>query len=70
MIANHKLDSLTEDELCVLLFVINNTDRQFEKTELCWLNPKWVYIKLNEAANKIKPEHKPMLQSIVDKLIN
>lgn len=71
MIHNHKLLKLTDDELTVLLYIVNNEckTREFTVESLCWLRPKWVYQTLNAWVDKIKEEHKSLLQSIVDKVV-
>lgn len=69
MIYRHKIYSLTEDEICVLGFIVNqNSNLEFNVDELCWLRTSWVLHALNHYSTKIKPEHKHILQSIVDKL--
>lgn len=73
MIKNCKIQQLTEDERCVLLYIINECkDSKFEFgfKQICWLNPKWVFNSLNQYNSSIKPEYKPMLQGIADKLFN
>lgn len=71
MIYNSKLKTLTEDELSLLGFIINDgRETPYDSNQFCWLRPTYVYKLLNEYATKIKPENKQMLQIIVDKIIN
>ena len=71
MIPSHKLDKLTEDELDVLLYCVNehkSTESEINMEEIKWLRIPWIYNILNEMATKIKPENVTMLQQIMDKL--
>lgn len=73
MIYEHKIKSLTEEELGLLMYIL--TEYSSCKTEwnyeyLKALKPNTLFILLNESAAKAKKENIPIIQSISDKLIN
>jgi hypothetical protein len=69
-----KLDSLSEDQIALLLYCINdgrlNKQKDYFYEDLKFINPMRAFEKLNEYAPKIKPEYQPMMQDIVNKVIN
>ena len=72
MIPRHKIQLLTDDEACLLLYIVNINEEShcvLTYNELCWLNPKYVYMRINSFVSKVKPEFVSMLQSMVDKLV-
>lgn len=73
MICKSKLEKLDEDELCILLYVLNehkSGDNEINVPELYNLRPHFVFEALNKSVEKIKPEHTQKLQIIADKLVN
>lgn len=72
MILKSKLDNLSEDELCVLLYCINDgmsgRDDEINLHNIQWYRPEFVFGKLNEFANRIKPEYRSLLQTVADKV--
>lgn len=72
MIIKSRLESLTEDELCILLYCMNDgmSGREDEVNlhNIQWHRPQYVFNKLNEFVGKIKSEHRTMLQAIADKV--
>ena len=72
MIRRDKIEKLTEDEFVVLGYIINDSlpERVVTSDQFYLLQPQWLFVTLNEYAYKIKDEHKPMVQSIADKLLN
>lgn len=72
MIRKNKIEMLTEDELTLFGYIINDSlsSREITSKEFCWLRPQGIFNTLNEYSLKIKEDKKPILQSIVDKLLN
>jgi hypothetical protein len=72
MIHKHKIEKLTEDEVNLFGYIINDSlsGREISSNEFCWLRPQAVFNTLNIYAGKIKQEYKPMIQAISDKLCN
>lgn len=72
MITKSRLESLTEDELCILLYCMNDgmSGREHEVNlhNIQWYRPQYIFNKLNEFVGKIKPEHRSLLQSTADKV--
>lgn len=69
-----KLDSLSDDQIALLLYCLNdgrlNKEKDYFYDDLKFIKPMYAYKKLNEFAPKIKPEYHSMMQEIVDKSIN
>jgi hypothetical protein len=69
-----KLDSLTEDQVALLLYCINdgrlNKQKDYFYEDLKFIKPMYAFKKLNEYAPKIKQEYRSMMQDIVNKAIN
>lgn len=73
MIHKHKLELLTEDEMSLLLYCLNESkcgETIIDTDNLKYIRTKFVYISLNEHATKIKEEHRHILQGIVDKIVD
>ena len=72
MLLKSKLKNLTEDELCILLYCMNDglsgRDDEVNMHNIQWFRPEYVFGKLNEFAGKIKPEHRSLLQTVADKV--
>ena len=73
MICKTKIQRLDEEELCILLYVLNehkSGDNEINVSELPLLRPQFVFFALDQSTSKIKPEHSQKLQVIADKLVN
>lgn len=71
MISKNKIELLSEDELSLLLYCLNefkSGETEINVPELSLIRPKFAFLALNEQASKIKPEHIGLLQSIADKI--
>jgi hypothetical protein len=72
MILKSKLNLLTEDELCILLYCLNDgisgKSDEINMHNIQQFKPQFVFDKLNEHLPKIKQEHRTMLQAIADKV--
>ncbi len=72
MIFKHKIDQLTEEEMCILMHVMNEHFSDGIKWEPEYINcvkPKELFTILNSYAPKIREDKRTTLQSIVDKII-
>jgi hypothetical protein len=72
MIHKHKLESLTEDEMSLLLYCLNESkcgETIIDTDNIKCIRTKFVYTTLNEHAQTIKEEHRHILQGIVDKIV-
>ena len=69
-----KLNSLSEDQIALLLYCINdgrlNKHKDYFYEDLKFIKPMYAFKKLNEFAPKIKPEYQTMMQDIVNIAIN
>jgi hypothetical protein len=72
MISKSRLDQLTEDELCILLYCMNDgmsgREDEINLHNIQWHTPQFVFNKLNEHLPKIKEQHRSLLQVIADKV--
>lgn len=72
MILKSKLNTLTEEELCILLYCMNDgISGRFDEINMHniqWYRPEYVFSKLNEFASKIKTEYRPLIQTVADKV--
>lgn len=72
MITQEQINSFTEDEFCVLLYVLNHIPETrpepYELYQIKSLRLDYIGSKLNLAGNVIKEENRPILQQIWDKL--
>jgi hypothetical protein len=73
MIFKQKIKDLSEDELSILLYCLNDglsskEDGEINMYNIYCLKPGYVFHKLNEFAPKIKPEYRSMMQTIADKV--
>ncbi len=73
MIFKQKINDLSEDELSILLYCLNDglssrDEGEINMHNICCLKPEHVFHKLNEFAPKIKDEYRSMLQTIADKV--
>lgn len=73
MISQQKIDSLTDEELNILLYALNlfkTSDSEINMPELKWIRPQFAFLALNDLASKTKEEKRYVLQGIADKLMN
>ena len=73
MIFKQKINNLSEDELSILLYCLNDglssrDEGEINMHNICCLKPEHVFHKLNEFAPKIKDEYRSMMQTIADKV--
>jgi hypothetical protein len=73
MIFKQKIKDLSEDELSILLYCLNDglssrDEGEINMHNICCLKPEHVFHKLNEFAPKIKDEYRSMMQNIADKV--
>ena len=72
MIFKYKIDSLTEEELMILMYILSEnsgSDFEWHKEYLVALRPTELFETLNKWAPKIKEDKRQSMQNIVDKLI-
>ena len=72
MIFKYKIDSLTEEELMILMYVLSENsgpDFEWHKEYLVALKDKELFELLNKWAPKIREDKRQSMQNIVDKLI-
>lgn len=73
MILQNKIDRLTEQELEILLFCLNefkSSENEINMQELKWIRPQFAFLALNEQAAKTKEDKRHIFQGIADKIIN
>lgn len=71
MILQHRLNTLTEDEWCVLLHVVNSTAEsniEFNADDIKCIKPSWLKASFITARSSIKPEHTSVMESVESKL--
>lgn len=70
----NQLHSLSEDELCIVLYVINKIDppccpkMEFEPRHLVWFKHDMLLHKLLEAGKNLTEDAQPIFQSLMHKL--
>ena len=73
MIPTHKLNRLTEEEIDILLFCVNDGNLESPKidgTSLSWVRLEYAFRMLNEYAGKVEGDKRNKLQQIADKITN
>lgn len=78
MISNIKLNLLTEDELYIFSFIFKDLlidknaigDERVPLHRLTWLNKKPTLIKIKKSEELLQDEYKPLINSIISKLIS
>jgi len=74
MIHTHKLERLSEDEMTVLLYCVNDgeiEDPLIDREHISWIKPDYAFKMLNVYAAKLKnPTKVKQVQDIADKITN
>lgn len=74
MIHTHKLQRLSEDEMTVLLYCINDGEIEnpkIDRESISWVRLPYAFTMLNNYAQKLKdPKKVKQVQDIADKITN
>lgn len=73
MIHTHKLNRLSDEEIDILLYCINDGNLEspkIDRTSLSWVRLEYAFRMLNEYASKVDGEKRNILQQIADKITN
>ena len=68
----NQLQTLTEDELCLCLFIVNVTfptkNIEYDSNNLTWIRHDMLIKKLSDAFPRLKEEAHPIFVSLMEKL--
>jgi hypothetical protein len=73
MIHTHKLNRLSDEEIDILLFCVNDGNIEtpkIDRTSLSWVRIEYAFRMLNEYAAKVEGDKRNQLQQIADKITN
>jgi hypothetical protein len=73
MIHTHKLNRLSDEEIDILLFCVNDGNIEtpkIDRTSLSWVRLEYAFRMLNEYAAKVQGDKRNQLQQIADKITN
>jgi len=73
MIHTHKLKRLSDEEIDILLFCVNDGNIEtpkIDRTSLSWVRLEYAFRMLNEYAAKVEGDKRNQLQQIADKITN
>jgi len=73
MIHTHKLNRLSDEEIDILLFCVNDGNIEtpkIDRTSLSWVRIEYAFRMLNEYAAKVQGDKRNHLQQIADKITN
>jgi hypothetical protein len=73
MIHTHKLKRLSDEEIDILLFCVNDGNIEtpkIDRTSLSWVRLEYAFRMLNEYAAKVQGDKRNQLQQIADKITN
>jgi len=73
MIHTHKLNRLSDEEIDILLFCVNDGNIEapkIDRTSLSWVRLEYAFRMLNEYAAKVEGDKRNQLQQIADKITN
>jgi hypothetical protein len=68
MITTFQLNSLTDDEFCILWYVtqLPETSKLYD---FCYLKKHWVAHQFNQFESKVKPEFKELFENTKNKIL-
>jgi hypothetical protein len=73
MIHTHKLNRLSDEEIDILLYCVNDANAEspkIDRTSLSWVRLEYAFRMLNEYAAKVQGDKRNQLQQIADKITN
>jgi hypothetical protein len=73
MIHTHKLNRLSDEEIDILLYCVNDANVEspkIDRTSLSWVRLEYAFRMLNEYAAKVQGDKRNQLQQIADKITN
>ena len=73
MIHTHKLNRLSDEEIDILLYCVNDANIESPKIDrisLSWVRLEYAFRMLNEYAAKVQGDKRNQLQQIADKITN